>query len=78
MDGKHAAAARQAYTESLALAEARGMRPLVAHCHLGLGSLDERAGERQRAREHVTIATTLYREMGMNYWLEHASARSTG
>ena len=26
----------------------------------------------------LTIATTLYREMGMNYWLEQASARSTG
>ncbi len=27
------------YREALALAEPRGMRPLIAHCHLGLGKL---------------------------------------
>jgi tetratricopeptide (TPR) repeat protein len=30
------------YREALALAEPRGMRLLVAHCHLGLGKLDGR------------------------------------
>jgi hypothetical protein len=33
------------YREALALAEPRGMRPLVAHCHLGLGKLYRRTGE---------------------------------
>ena len=32
------------YREALALAEPRGMRPLVAHCHLGLGKLYRRTG----------------------------------
>ena len=31
--------AEESYGQALALAGARGMRPLVAHCHLGLGKL---------------------------------------
>jgi class 3 adenylate cyclase/tetratricopeptide (TPR) repeat protein len=60
------------YRQALALAEPRGMRPLVAHCHLGLGKLYRRTGKRQEAHEHLTTATTMYREMGMTYWLEQA------
>jgi tetratricopeptide (TPR) repeat protein len=33
--------------ESLDLAEELGMRPLVAHCHLGLGKLYQRTGNRR-------------------------------
>jgi len=45
------------------LAEELSMRPLVARCHLGLGKLYRRTGEREQAQEHFTTATTLYREM---------------
>ncbi len=62
------------YREALALADALGMRPLVAHCHLGLGKLYRRTGKRQQAREHLTTATTMYREMDMRFWLDHAEA----
>ena len=62
------------YREALALAEPRGMRPLVAHCHLGLGRLFRRTGEREQAYEHVTTATTMYREMDMRFWLEQGEA----
>jgi hypothetical protein len=62
------------YREALALAEPRGMRPLVAHCHLGLGTLYGRTGDGARAREHLAIAATMYREMDMRYWLERAEA----
>ena len=48
------------------------MRPLVAHCHLGLGKLYRHTGKPEQAQEHLTIATTLYREMGMTYWLDKA------
>jgi class 3 adenylate cyclase/tetratricopeptide (TPR) repeat protein len=61
-----------AYREALALAEELQMRPLVAHCHLGLGKLYRRAGRREQAHEHLTTATTLYREMDMRFWLEKA------
>jgi transcriptional regulator with AAA-type ATPase domain/tetratricopeptide (TPR) repeat protein len=60
------------YRKALALAEPRGMRPLVAHCHLGLGRLYTRTGK-QEAQEHLTIAMTMYREMAMPYWLEQAA-----
>ena len=62
------------YRKALALAEPRGMRPLVAHCHLGLGKLYRRTGQREQAQEHLTTATTMYREMRMTYWLEQAEA----
>jgi class 3 adenylate cyclase/tetratricopeptide (TPR) repeat protein len=62
------------YRQALALADELGMRPLVAHCHLGLGKLYRRTGKREQAQEHLTTATTMYREMGMTYWLEQAAA----
>jgi len=60
------------------LAEMLRMRPLVAHCHLGLGKLDERTGKREQAHEHLTTATTMYREMEMRFWLEQAEMRGVG
>ena len=62
------------YREALALAGELGMRPLVAHCHLGLGKLYRRTGKRQEAQEHLTTATTMYREMDVRFWLEQAEA----
>ena len=62
------------YDTALALAEARGMRPLVAHCHLGLGKLYGRTDKREQAPEHLATAVTMYGEMGMTYWLEKAEA----
>jgi predicted ATPase/class 3 adenylate cyclase len=64
--------AEQHYHQGLALAAELGMRPLVAHCHLGLGKLYRHAGTRAQAEEHVATATTMYRDMGMTYWLEKA------
>jgi len=56
------------------LASELGMRPLVAHCRLGLAKLYRRRGKREQAQEHLTTAATMYREMGMTYWLEKAEA----
>ena len=57
------------YREALKLAEPRRMRPLIAHCHLGLGTL-WRTSHAGRAAEHFTIARALYREMDMRFWSE--------
>jgi class 3 adenylate cyclase/tetratricopeptide (TPR) repeat protein len=62
------------YQEALTLAEPRDMRPLVAHCHLGLGKLFARMGKREQAREYLTTATTMYREMDMPFWLQEAES----
>ena len=50
------------------------MRPLVAHCHLGFGKLYRRTGQHAQAQEHLTTATTMYREMDMRFYLEQAEA----
>ena len=62
------------YRQAQALAEALGLRPLMAHCHLGLGELYRRTGKREQAREHLATALTMYREMDMRFWLEKAEA----
>ena len=61
------------YSQALALASELGMHPLVAHCHLGLRTLAGRTGDRAKAEAHLTTATAMYREMGMDFWLEKAA-----
>jgi hypothetical protein len=39
-----------------------------------LGKLYPRTGQRQDTQQHIRLATTMYREMGMNFWLEQAKA----
>jgi tetratricopeptide (TPR) repeat protein len=70
----NAAGAEEAYRSALALAEELGLPPLVAHCHRGLGKVYRHTGKRAPALEHLTTATTMYREMDMRYWLEQAEA----
>jgi len=64
--------AEQHYRRGLALAAELHMRPLVAHCHLGLGKLYRCTSKRQEAQAHLGTATTLYREMDMGSWLDQA------
>jgi hypothetical protein len=58
----------------MALATELEMRPLVAHCHLGLGQLYRQTCRRQEAEIHLATAATMYREMDMRLWLERAEA----
>jgi class 3 adenylate cyclase/tetratricopeptide (TPR) repeat protein len=62
------------YRQALVLADELGMRPLTAHCHSGLANLYRRTGKSSEWNEHFRIATTMYREMGMTYWLEKVEA----
>jgi len=62
------------YGAAIGLASELGMRPLVAHCHLGLGKLYRGTGQRQEAQAHLATAATMYREMDMPFWLEQAEA----
>ena len=66
------------FDEALALAEALGMRPLVARCHLGLGRLARRAGDAGTAARHLDAATALLHELGMTYWLERVDLDPAG
>jgi class 3 adenylate cyclase/tetratricopeptide (TPR) repeat protein len=57
------------YREALVIAEELGMRPLQAHCHLGLGSLCRETGRADQAHAELTEADKLYRGMDMVFWL---------
>jgi class 3 adenylate cyclase/tetratricopeptide (TPR) repeat protein len=70
--------AEECYQRAVALASELDMRPLVAHCHLGLGKLYKRTGKREQAREHLTTATTMYGEMDMRFWLEQVERELSG
>jgi class 3 adenylate cyclase/tetratricopeptide (TPR) repeat protein len=74
-DGFAPDAGEARYNEALALAEQCGMRPLIAHCHLGLGNLHFRTANRATAHEHFATATGMYSEMHMVFWLEKAEAQ---
>jgi DNA-binding NtrC family response regulator/tetratricopeptide (TPR) repeat protein len=62
------------YQQALALAKELGMRPLVAHCHLALGTLYAKIGQREQARAELSAAIDLYRAMDMTFWLPQAEA----
>jgi tetratricopeptide (TPR) repeat protein len=62
------------YRQALALADALGMRPLLAHCHLGLGALYGKGGQQDQARAELSTAIDLYRLMDMTFWLTEAEA----
>jgi hypothetical protein len=55
-------------------AHALGMRPLVAHCHHGLGTLYAKTGRREQAHVELAAAIELYRAMEMTFWLPQAEA----
>jgi tetratricopeptide (TPR) repeat protein len=56
------------YRRGMALADKLGMRPLVAHCHLGLSQLYRKRREYELAEQHDAAATAMYDELGMVRW----------
>jgi tetratricopeptide (TPR) repeat protein len=62
------------YRQALAMADELGMRPLVAHCHHGLGRLYCQMGRAEEARTELSAAIDLYRAMDMTSWLPQAEA----
>jgi class 3 adenylate cyclase/tetratricopeptide (TPR) repeat protein len=62
------------YHAALALADELGMRPLLAHCHRGLGVLYGKIGRPEPARVELSTAIEMYRTMDMTFWLPEAEA----
>ena len=58
-----------AYGQAIALAEARGMRPLLARCRLGLGRLYRSLGHPDKAAENLRQASAALRALDMQLWL---------
>jgi tetratricopeptide (TPR) repeat protein len=73
-DPPDATQAEAHYQQALALAEALGMRPLQAHCHLGLGTLYTKIGQPAQARAALSTAIAMYCSMDMTFWLPQAEA----
>jgi hypothetical protein len=53
------------------------MRPLQAHCHLGLDTLYAETGQREQAHAALSTAIDLYRAMDMTVWLLQTEAALT-
>ena len=62
------------YRQALALAEALGMRPLLAHCHRDLGTLYAKIGRYAEAHTELSTAITMYRAMEMTFRLPQVEA----
>ncbi len=62
--------AEQHFSDALTLGTKLGMKPLVARCNAGLGTLLLRSGRQQHADRALVTARAMYRAMGMRFWLD--------
>ena len=62
------------YRAALALATELGMRPLQAHCHIGLGKLYRRMHRLEDTRVSLSAAITMLDDLQMALWLPEAIA----
>jgi class 3 adenylate cyclase/tetratricopeptide (TPR) repeat protein len=67
--------AERCFQDALSLADALGMRPQAARCHLGLGLFLGGAGKSQRAEQHAATALAMFRDMEMSRWVEECERR---
>jgi tetratricopeptide (TPR) repeat protein len=63
-------AASDCYRKGLRIAEELQMRPLVAHCHAGLGRIATAIGLVNDAQPHVQLAREMYADMRMAFSAE--------
>ena len=63
------------FLQALRRAEELDMRPLAAQCHLGLGKRYRLVGQQASAESHLNTAAALFRELGMQFWLEQAEGQ---
>jgi tetratricopeptide (TPR) repeat protein len=73
-DPPHVEEVEPHHRQALALANELGMRPLVAHCHHGLGMIYAKIRRRAEACDELSAAIDLYRAMEMTFWLPQAEA----
>ncbi len=66
--------AEDQYRRAFALSREIGMKPLQAHCHLGLGYVFRARGSLDEARAEIFAAARLYDSMEMEFWMGRADA----
>jgi tetratricopeptide (TPR) repeat protein len=66
--------AEKRYRLTLEQASTLSMRPLVAHCHEGLGRLYLRTRRNEEAHTELAAALEMFRSMNMGFWLQKAES----
>jgi tetratricopeptide (TPR) repeat protein len=66
--------AEEQYRRAFALSKELGMKPLQAHCHLGLGYVFRAGRSLDKARAEFASAAGLYDSMRMDFWMGRADA----
>lgn len=59
----------QSFRQAKKQAGELGMKPLLAHCHNGLGQVYIKKGKNPEACSELEAAMDLYRSMGMDLWM---------
>ena len=62
------------YAEALSLCHDLGMRPLAAHCRMGIGSVHVVRGSMTPARSEITAAIHQFHDLEMMLWRDRAQA----
>jgi class 3 adenylate cyclase/tetratricopeptide (TPR) repeat protein len=62
------------YRRAMAVSRELEMRPLQAHCHVGLGNVCIAREMSAQGRAELSAAADLYRSMEMTFWLNRAEA----
>jgi DNA-binding winged helix-turn-helix (wHTH) protein/tetratricopeptide (TPR) repeat protein len=62
------------YQQALTLAKELSMRPLMAHCHLGLGQVYAQMAQREQTYAELSAAMMLYQAMHMSFWYSQVEA----
>jgi class 3 adenylate cyclase/tetratricopeptide (TPR) repeat protein len=73
-DPPEAQLAEDYYRQAMGLADELGMRPVLAHCHVGLGKLYRRISKNEKAKTNLSDGIAMMREMEMGLWLARAEA----
>jgi hypothetical protein len=55
----------------MTIARELGMKPLLAHCHLGLARTLRWSLDEDGATQELAIAATLFSEASMRPWVSH-------
>ena len=64
----------QSYRQAKEQAEELGMKPLLAHCHMGLGEAYAKKGLGKEACSEIVAGIELYRSMDMAFWIPQAES----
>jgi class 3 adenylate cyclase/tetratricopeptide (TPR) repeat protein len=75
VSGEDFAVASNAFKDAAGLAAELGLKPLLAHCYLGLGDLDARCGGTRTRSDHRERGFMLLETLHMRQWIDLSPRR---